>query len=687
MKKILLGSIVIMSNIYCNAQSAKLDWAKALGGNNNEQGNHVISDGMGFVYTVGSFMGTVDFDPGPGVFNLSATGLTDIFLMKQDPSGAFLWAKKYGGPLDDEATSIAIDPADNLYITGNFREAVNFFPTGPGGSVASNGDYDVFMLKLDRDGNFGWIRNMGGNAPDSATSNCWSNTGHIYTTGFFWNTADLNPGLFISNFTSVGLSDVYINKLDQFGNFVWTRVFGTDGMDKCNAITTDFAGNVYTIGTFSGSGDFNPSSGGAFKLGTNGLNDIFISKLNPLGGFVWAKQIGGTLNDIGKDIVVTDSGYIYITGSFSGIVDFNPDTAMADTFYMEAKGVNDMFVVKLNSNGVFLWAKNVGRSAAQCEGVSVDVDHKENVVIAGVFNDTMDFNPDTSSYIMNCASEGLNDIFVGKFDVNGDFMWAKRWGGTGADYCTSMIIDMPNNIYTTGYFKDSVDFNPAKEVFKLGSKGNNDAFIHKMSYCTPAYITLKDTFCSPFTLDGITYDKSGTYTQTVTGAGGCESFVSLTLDIRNINDTVSVSGVVLTAQATGVKYQWIGCDKKNEIPGATGKSYIALGNADYAVTLFDGKCRDTSECHTISSFPPLSVEEYAFQNAIQIFPNPSKGVFVIAIKESMIGATASIHNLLGQKVRDISLIDANTEQSLPAGFYLINISKGQHRISKRLIVE
>jgi hypothetical protein len=134
MKKILVGCLFILSNIYCNAQSARLDWVKSLGASNNEQGNHVISDAMGFVYTVGSFMGTVDFDPGPGVFNLSATGLTDIFLMKQDPSGVFLWAKKYGGPLDDEATSIAIDPADNLYITGNFRAAVNFFPTGPGGS-------------------------------------------------------------------------------------------------------------------------------------------------------------------------------------------------------------------------------------------------------------------------------------------------------------------------------------------------------------------------------------------------------------------------------------------------------------------------------------------------------------------------------------------------------------------------
>lgn len=686
MKKILLGGILFLSHYLCLGQSARLDWARSLGGVNNDQGNHVIADARGNVFTVGSFMGTVDFDPGPGVFNLTAIAFTDIFVMKQDPSGAFLWAKNFGGALDEEATSIAIDPGENLYITGNFKAAVNFFPTGPGGSVLSNGDYDVFMLKLDRDGNFGWIRNMGGNAPDTATSNCWNNTGFTYTTGFFWNTADLNPGPFTSNFTSAGLSDVYITKVDQFGNYIWTRTFGTDGPDKGNAITTDFAGNVYTIGTFNGAGDFNPT-GGVYKLGTKGMSDIFISKLSQSGGFVWVKQIGGSLNDIGKDIVVTDSGYIYITGSFSGIVDFNPDTAAADTFYMEAKGNNDMFVVKLNTNGNFLWAKTVGKALAECAGISVGVDHKENVVIAGVFNDTMDFNPDTSSFLLDCASDGLNDVFVSKLDVNGDFMWAKRWGGTGADYCTAMMIDMPNNIYTTGYFKDSVDFNPAKEVFKLGSKGNNDAFIHKMSYCTPAYVTLKDTFCSPYTLDGITYDKSGTYKQTVTGPGGCENFVSLTIDIRNINDTVSVSGVVLTSHATGVKYQWIGCDKKNEIPGATGKSYIALGNADYAVTLFDGKCRDTSVCHKISSFPPLSIEEYEVQNSVQVFPNPSNGEFVIAVKESMIGATASIYNLMGQKLRDIELKEANTKQSLASGFYIINISKGQNRVSKRLIVE
>jgi len=127
--------------------------------------------------------------------------------------------------------------------------------------------------------------------------------------------------------------------------------------------------------------------------------------------------------------------------------------------------------------------------------------------------------------------------------------------------------------------------------------------------------------------------------------------------------------------------------QKNEIPGATGKSYIALGNADYAVTLFDGKCRDTSVCHKISSFPPLSIEEYAVRNSVQVFPNPSNGEFVIAVKESMIGATASIYNLMGQKLRDIELKEANTKQSLASGFYIINISKGQNRVSKRLIVE
>lgn len=670
MKKLLFTLAILFPVLHSHGQSAKFSWSRTVGSSGNEQGNSVTTDPMGNVYTVGKFTGTIDFDPGPGVFNITAFGLTDIFVMKQDPTGAFLWAKKFGGALDEEASSIALDPMQNIYITGTFRGVADFNPGIGGGVINSVGDKDIFTVKLDRDGFFQWVRRLGGATPDMAMSNTWDKFGYIYSTGTIWSLSSL--------------AEVYITKIDQFGNTYWTRTFGTEGLDQGNSIAVDKFGNVYTIGTFEGSGDFDPL-GGVVKLGTNGLKDIFISKFSSVGALVWVKQIGGLNNDIGKGIDVTDSGYVYITGSFSGKVDFNVSTLEADTSYITSKGSNDMFLAKLDLSGNFLWARAVGETDADCAGMSCKADLWGSVVVTGVFSDTVNFDPrPTKSYVLNSA--GNHDAFVMKFDQGSNFIWAKRFGGALEDSSIGMNIDMAGNILTTGLFRDTVDFNPAKEVFKLGSVGNSDIFIHKLDYCVPVYTTINDTICDSFVLDGVTYNKSGFYKQTITGLTGCEEFVTMNLDVRHLNDTVSVSGVVLTSHATGVKYQWIGCKLKNEIPGATGKSYIALGNADYAVTIFDGHCRDTSACHTISSFP-TSIEDFALQNSVQIFPNPSNGEFVIAVKESMVGAKASIYNLLGQKVRDVELNEANTKQSLTPGFYVIEITKEQKRTIKKLLVE
>lgn len=672
MKKLLstLSIALFASSLY--AQSAKFAWNTTIGGSGNEQANSVTVDLRGNVFTVGKFSGTVDFDPGPGTFSLTAFGGTDAYITKQDPMGTFLWAKNFGGGGDDESISVTLDPSDNLYITGNFSGSADFDLGTSAGVITSSGGVDVFTVKLNQDGLFQWVRRLGTNAIDEAQFNIWDKTGFIYSTGTIW------------DMSGSGFADVYVTKIDQHGNTYWTRTFGSNGMDIGHSIGVDKFGNSYIIGTFSGAGDFDPSAG-VSKLISNGLKDIFISKLNTFGMLVWVKHIGAEGDDIGKSIHVTDSGNIYISGSFSARVDFNPSLLASDTNFIESKGVNDMFLAKLDLSGNLEWVRTVGEEDAECAGMSVKTDMIGNVVVAGIFTDSIDFDPNLSKSNL-LKSAGQHDVFITKYDKSGDYFWAKKFGGIYDDSCTNLTVDVASNIITTGLFRDTVDFNPAKEEYKMSSKGNSDAFVHKMAFCVPVYTTIKDTICKPFTLDGVTYDKTGIYNQTITGVSGCEEFVTLDIDVRIFNDTISKSGVVLTSHANGLKYQWIECTSKKEIPGATGKSYIALGNNKYAVTLFDGRCRDTSDCLEISSFT-ASMEEFALQNSVQIFPNPSNGEFVIAVNENMLGAKAGIYNLLGQKVREIELSEANTKQSLTPGFYILEISKEQKRFTKKLLVE
>ena len=282
MKKITLLLFIITSSVSF-AQGTKLEWAKSMGGTSgtsSESAYSIAIDASGNVYTTGHFEGTVDFDPGAGVSNLtSAAGYQDIFISKLDANGNFVWAKRMGGTSYDIAYSIAIDAAGNVYTTGHFFETADFDPGAGVSNLTSAGSWDIFISKLDANGNFVWAKRMGGTSPDEANSIAIDASGNAYTTGFFNETVDFDPGAGVSNLTSAGEADIFISKLDANGNFVWAKRMGGTSVDKATSIAIDAAGNVYTTGYFYGTVDFDPGAG-VSNLTSAGQVDIFISKLS-----------------------------------------------------------------------------------------------------------------------------------------------------------------------------------------------------------------------------------------------------------------------------------------------------------------------------------------------------------------------------------------------------------------------
>src|SRR5690606_21731654 len=155
-----------------------------------------------------------------------------------------------------------------------------------------------------------------------------------------------------------------------------------------------------------------------------GSQDVFISKLDANGNFVWAKRIGGTSSDFGNAIAIDGVGNVYTTGRFSDVVDFDPGTG---TFNLNG-GYGyyfDVFVSKLNVNGEFVWAKRIGGNGVDV-GHAITLDGNNNVYTTGFFTGTVDFDPGTGTH--NLASTGANDIFISKLDVNGNFLWANKFG-------------------------------------------------------------------------------------------------------------------------------------------------------------------------------------------------------------------------------------------------------------------
>jgi hypothetical protein len=255
--------------------------------------------------------------------------------------------------------------------------------------------------------------------------------------------------------------------------FTWARQLSGAISDIGNSIAVDGSGNVYTTGYFAGTSDFDPSAGTS-NLTSVGSADVFISKLDSSGDFVWARRLGGTIYDEGKSITVDGSGNVYTTGLFSGTADFDPG---ASTFNLISTGDADIFISKLDPSGNFVWARRLGGTTFD-EGKSITVDGSGNLYTTGSFSGTADFDPGTGT--SNLTSVGSGDVFVSKLDSSGNFVWAVRWGGTSADQGRSIVLDGPGNVYTTGSFFGSADFDPGAGTSNLTSAGLTDVFISKL---------------------------------------------------------------------------------------------------------------------------------------------------------------------------------------------------------------
>jgi hypothetical protein len=208
-----LVAAMLLSPLTALAGDGDFVWAKQMGGTDYDVGQGIAVDMAGNVYTTGYFQGTADFDPGPGSFNLTSTGNEDIFVSKLDSAGNLVWAKQMGGTSGDAGQDIAVDAAGNVYTTGFFYSTVDFDP-GPGTfNLTSTGDTDIFVSKLDSAGNFVWAKQMGGTDPDAGYDIAVDAAGNVYTTGYFWGTADFDPGPGSFNLTSAGFSDIFVSKL------------------------------------------------------------------------------------------------------------------------------------------------------------------------------------------------------------------------------------------------------------------------------------------------------------------------------------------------------------------------------------------------------------------------------------------------------------------------------------------
>jgi len=239
-------------------------WASSAGGTSDDFSYSIDTSPAGNVFITGSFQDTADF----GSSSVTSNGGKDIFVAKADLSGNWLWVENFGGNLDDSGSSINVDIVDDLYVTGSFSGSADFSST----TLSSNGVYDIFVAKMDLNGNMIWAESAGGTDYDFGNSICTDTYGNVYITGGFAETVDF----YVTTLTGAGGRDIFVAGINQNeGTWLWAEDAGGNHNDKGNSITTDIDGNIYITGHFVASAWFN-----GFNHISTGEYDVFVAKMS-----------------------------------------------------------------------------------------------------------------------------------------------------------------------------------------------------------------------------------------------------------------------------------------------------------------------------------------------------------------------------------------------------------------------
>ena len=395
----------------------------------------------------------------------SASSVSAVFIVSFGSSGSG----------EDSAQSVHIlsgGDAD-IYITGYFEDTINF----GGGDITSNGGKDIFVLSLNKDGEYRWAYTAGGAQDDEGASiTMFDNFGNIYVTGYFKRTVDFGSG----DITSNGNQDIFLLRLNESsGNytFSWVKTYGGSRDDRGYGVHTKGGGPIVT-GVFRSSNlDF---GGGSVGVGDTDT-DIFVLSLDMFGDYQNSMTISSDegCDESSRDIYV---GPLYnsshhITGFHTSncTIDFGGSIGELSSF----GGGQDILMVKIGNNNLPAECVYAAGGSGNDRGLSVTVDSNENIYVTGIFRNTATFNRHPlGQTAVTATSQGGSDMFVVKLNSSCELQWVYTAGGSENEFGYGIDVDRFDNVYATGVFKSTVDFGGGNVT---ASGADFDAFTLKLN--------------------------------------------------------------------------------------------------------------------------------------------------------------------------------------------------------------
>lgn len=674
---------LILFTPFSYAQEPTFDWVGSFAGESIDVAYSITTDADGNSYTTGYFQGTVDFDPGPGVFELEANGIADdVFITKLNNLGELVWAKSVGSHnSSDRANDIELDSEGNIIVVGSFYGTADFDPGPDEHMLTTHGATDLFCLKLDSDGNFVWAKSVGEYGLDNAQSVSIDEDDAIYLGGEYIYELDFDPGVGTHIAGDPTTSGLFIEKLSSEGDFEWVKTFGNEYNEYVRSVHVNPEG-VFVSGNFAGSMDFDPGAGVESHSTAFGMELTFLQKFDHDGNWEWVKILeSDNENDVYE--ISSDSEHnIYLAGTYYLSTDFDPGPGVEN---LTGTGYNT-YVLKLDYDGNYIWVKEIVSPNMNIP-YSLELDAENNVYVGGIFFESTDFDPGPDTHILTTEFPSLDDCYLFKLDPSGNFEWAHSFESVEVQRIWSISVNN-DDIYFTGIHEGLVDLDPSDSTHYLEDVYGAQIYICKWNQCLPSYGIDTIISCESYMwIDGITYYESNdTASFSLINEDGCDSIVTLNLTIEEtVAPEISLEESTLISDITAYSYQWLDCDDNyTEIDGATNYYYEIVENGSYAVKYEQEVCIDTSTCFIIADLGITNTN----LDQIQLFPNPSNGPITMILPQSS-PMSITIYSSNGQVVFHRSEVSSSTvkvDLNIEPGLYSVEVIGSERTYISKLIM-
>lgn len=532
---------------------------------------------------------------------------------------------------------------------------------------------------------FEWAKGFGGKGDDHITSVATDKNGNVYTTGYFNGKVDFDPDTGVLNITSKGGADIFITKLNAKGTLVWVKSIGGSSGDGAVNISIGTSGNIYLVGSFSKTVDFDPDTG-VYSLKAGSSYDYFILKLDSAGKFNWVKDLNGKLKEGIANVILDANENIYTAGTIGG------------------NGVvGDFSFAKFDSAGTLIWERTTGGSGFSNEIRSIGVDAIGNFYISGEFSDSADFDPDTSSdYYLK--AQGANDIFIAKYDILGEFLWAKQLKGIKAfPYfkLNAMVVDSLGSVYTTGTYIGAVDFDPdSSSNYFLDGLRNGEGFLSKLD-ANGRFVWAEALNPRPnsMTFDnfgniclfgkfygGVDFNPDTTKTLLIGDSnGGSPTTFILKLDNRG----VFIWGKQCSSPSIEFTRNLVKVDQSDNIIIA-GDFYTHQINFDSILITSKSSDVGIGDFYIAKLGTTLyGIREPTSKNSFSVYPNPASNYFTVDLRNNNEKATITITDVTGKPIYTTTTINSTeiNTTNFSNGVYFVQVKTGDFVAVRKVVVE